>query len=122
MASNSREWSIPTPVRALLWWPATAFVLVMVAPDIAPVTIVASGALLVAVGGMVAAGAHRLREMRRAAASATTVGAAASTTAVTMAEVTAVVLDPTFGPEPYTDPPTVDFPVVDASIGASSAA
>ena len=32
MASEIREWSVPAPARALLWWPAISFVLVVVAP------------------------------------------------------------------------------------------
>lgn len=50
MAADTREWSIPAPLRALLWWPGTAFVLVMVAPDVATLSISVAGAALAAVG------------------------------------------------------------------------
>jgi len=36
MASEIREWSVPAPARALLWWPAISFVLVVVAPTPRP--------------------------------------------------------------------------------------
>lgn len=64
MVSNSREWSVPAPVRALLWWPGVSFVLVIVAPATIESTIVASGALLAVMGGFAAAAAERLREHR----------------------------------------------------------
>jgi len=62
---ETREWSVPAPVRTLLWWPAISFVLVVVAPDAATGVIVAAGAALAVLGGMLAALARRLR--RRAA-------------------------------------------------------
>jgi hypothetical protein len=61
MARESREWSIPAPVRALLWWPAISFVLVIVAPDAAVGAIVIAGAALALVGGLVAAATRRVR-------------------------------------------------------------
>jgi membrane associated rhomboid family serine protease len=61
MARESREWSIPAPVRALLWWPAISFVLVIVAPDAAVGAIVIAGAALALVGGLVAAATRRMR-------------------------------------------------------------
>lgn len=66
MASeSSRDWSVPTPVRALLWWPPVAFVLVTIRPEAAPVAIAAAGAVL-AVLGVVASAVTR-RQSRRAA-------------------------------------------------------
>jgi|GEM_PF-3538878 len=85
MGSKTREWSVPTPLRALLWWPAVSFVLVIVAPETAVGTIVASGALLVVIGGLLSTGAHRLRELRADAAAAavgSTGGAVADTATV----------------------------------------
>ena len=64
MASEIREWSVPAPVRALLWWPAIAFVLVVVAPDAATGGIVVSGAALAARRGVLAL-ARRLRPPAR---------------------------------------------------------
>lgn len=61
MARESREWSVPAPVRALLWWPATSFVLVILAPDAAVSSIAAAGALLAVVGALLSAAARRLQ-------------------------------------------------------------
>ena len=36
MAPETREWSVPAPVRTLLWWPAVSFVLVIVAAALTP--------------------------------------------------------------------------------------
>ena len=65
MAPDKREWSVPAPVRALLWWPGVAFVLVMVAPDAAAVGIAASGATLVTLGFVLPVVSRRLRRPRR---------------------------------------------------------
>jgi hypothetical protein len=59
VAGETREWSIPAPLRALLWWPPTAFVLVLVAPDVAAGVIALAGAALVALGTLAAAVARR---------------------------------------------------------------
>ncbi|MCU1662299.1 MAG: hypothetical protein QOI36_6083 [Pseudonocardiales bacterium] len=61
MARDAREWSVPAPVRALMWWPATAFVLVMIDPEAAATSIAAAGAGLVALGAVMPALARRLR-------------------------------------------------------------
>ena len=61
MAPETREWSVPAPLRTLLWWPAISFVLVIVAPDAATGAIVVAGAALALVGGLLAAIARRLR-------------------------------------------------------------
>ncbi len=50
MPSEIREWSVPAPVRALLWWPAISFVLVVVAPDAATGAIIGAGAVLALLG------------------------------------------------------------------------
>ncbi len=58
---ETHEWSVPAPVRTLLWWPAISFVLVIVAPDAATGLIVVAGAALALVGGLLAAIARRLQ-------------------------------------------------------------
>lgn len=67
MAPDKREWTVPAPLRALMWWPGIAFVLVMVAPDTAAVSIAASGVALVAVGTVLPLVTRRLRGPRRPA-------------------------------------------------------
>jgi hypothetical protein len=61
MAPQHHDWTVPAPLRALLWWPPVAFVLAMIDPSAAPATIAAAGAALAvfgvvgaAVGGAVA--------------------------------------------------------------------
>lgn len=66
MAPEKREWSVPGPIRALLWWPGVAFVLVMVAPESAAVGIAASGAALMVLGAVVPLASRRLRQSRSA--------------------------------------------------------
>jgi hypothetical protein len=66
MAPEKREWSVPGPIRALLWWPGVAFVLVMVAPESAAAGIAASGATLMALGAVVPVVSRRLRRPRPA--------------------------------------------------------
>ena len=64
MAPEKREWSVPGPIRALLWLPGVAFVLVMVAPEAAAVGIAASGAALMMLGAVVPIVSRRLRRPR----------------------------------------------------------
>jgi phosphatidylethanolamine-binding protein (PEBP) family uncharacterized protein len=64
MPSEIREWSIPTPVRALLWWPAISFVLVVVDPDAATGVIILAGAALALLGVLLPALARRQRRPR----------------------------------------------------------
>lgn len=66
MPPESREWSVPAPVRTLLWWPAISFVLVVVAPDAATGVIVGAGAALALLGGLLTAAARRLTRRRDA--------------------------------------------------------
>jgi hypothetical protein len=75
MASEHHDWTVPAPLRALLWWPPVAFVLAMVDPSAAPATIAVAGAVLAvlgvvgaAVGGAIA---RRLAARRVDAAPAT---------------------------------------------------
>lgn len=50
MVSETGEWSIPTPARALLWWPAVSFALVVVDPDAATGVIIGAGLVLALLG------------------------------------------------------------------------
>ncbi len=61
MPSQAREWSVPAPVRGLLWWPALSLVLVIVVPDAAIGSIIAAGAALAGFGGLLSALAKRVR-------------------------------------------------------------
>ena len=61
MAPEKREWSVPAPIRALLWWPGVAFVLVMVAPEAAATGIAASGVALMTIGAVAPLASRRLR-------------------------------------------------------------
>jgi hypothetical protein len=63
MAADKRDWSVPAPLRALLWWPGTAFVLVMIDPETAAGSIAASGAVLVALGALMPVLARRMRRL-----------------------------------------------------------
>jgi hypothetical protein len=64
MAPEKREWTVPAPIRALMWWPGVAFVLVMVAPESAAMGIAGSGAALMALGAVVPFASRRLRRPR----------------------------------------------------------
>lgn len=55
MASEPGEWTVPPVLRALLWWPAVSFVLVLVAPDAAAGSIALAGLALVTLGAAVTA-------------------------------------------------------------------
>jgi hypothetical protein len=66
MPSEIREWSVPAPVRALLWWPAIAFALVVIAPDAGVGAIIVAGGVLAAGGTLLSMAAGRLRRGRSA--------------------------------------------------------
>jgi hypothetical protein len=68
MAPETREWSVPAPVRALLWWPAISFVLVVLDPAAAIGVIAAAGLVLAVLGGLLAPAARRLGRRRKAQA------------------------------------------------------
>jgi len=59
MASDSPDWTVPAPFRALLWWPGIAFVLVLIAPDAAVGSIAAAGLALVTLGALMGAVGRR---------------------------------------------------------------
>jgi len=50
MVSEPLNWTVPAPLRALLWWPPVAFVLVLLEPTAAATTIPATGAALAVLG------------------------------------------------------------------------
>ncbi|WP_300018559.1 hypothetical protein [Pseudonocardia sp.] len=55
MAPDSPDWTVPAPVRALAWWPGVAFVLVLIAPDVAAASIASAGLVLVVLGALLEA-------------------------------------------------------------------
>jgi hypothetical protein len=67
-AQDKKEWSVPGPLRALLWWPGAAFVLVLVDPDNVAWTIATAGVVLVALGFLVPIALRKLRPVAVAAA------------------------------------------------------
>jgi hypothetical protein len=68
-AQDKKEWNVPGPLRALLWWPGVAFVLVLVDPANIAWTIGLAGLVLVGLGFVMP---PFLRRLRRVAARATT--------------------------------------------------
>lgn len=68
MAPDSSHWTVPAPLRALLWWPGVAFVLVLIAPDAAVGSIAVAGLVLVGLGAVLAAVGRRIRRATPAAA------------------------------------------------------
>jgi len=52
MAPEPRDWTVPVPLRALLWWPGVSFVLVLVAPEAATGSIALAGLVLVLLGAV----------------------------------------------------------------------
>lgn len=59
--AQTGEWSVPTPARALLWWPAVSFALVVIDPDAATGVIIGAGLVLALLGVTLPAVARRLR-------------------------------------------------------------
>ena len=55
MASEHHDWNVPAPLRALLWWPPVAFVLVMLDPSAAAGKVAVAGAALAVLGVLGAA-------------------------------------------------------------------
>lgn len=60
MASEYRDWTVPAPLRALLWWPPVAFVVALLDPSAAAGTIAAVGAALAVLGVLGAAVGRRI--------------------------------------------------------------
>ena len=61
MVCEPSDWNVPAPLRALLWWPPIAFVLVMLDPTAAAGTIAVAGAALAVLGVVGSAVARTLR-------------------------------------------------------------
>ncbi|MGI5128378.1 hypothetical protein ACQEVB_16320 [Pseudonocardia sp. CA-107938] len=61
MRRDAREWSIPDPLRALLWWPPVSLAIGIVAPDAAVVAIIVAGFVLALAGVLVHTVGTRLR-------------------------------------------------------------
>jgi hypothetical protein len=60
-AQNKKEWSVSGPLRALLWWPGVAFVLVLVDPDNIAWSIATAGVVLVILGFVTPFALRKLR-------------------------------------------------------------
>ena len=50
MVTEPHDWTVPAPLRALLWWPPLAFFLVLLWPTAAAGTIAVTGAALAVLG------------------------------------------------------------------------
>ncbi len=61
---RTSDWTIPAPVRALLWWPPVAFVLVVLAPHAAAEAVALAGAVLAVLGVVGAALGQRWARRR----------------------------------------------------------
>lgn len=70
MAPQHHDWSVPAPLRTLLWWPPVAFVVAMIDPSAAAGTIAATGAVLAVLGVLGAAVGRRLSRGARGAVAA----------------------------------------------------
>jgi hypothetical protein len=77
MVSEPHDWTVPTALRALLWWPPLAFLLVLLDPSAAAGTIAATGASLALLGAAGAAVDHAITRRRARRAPALTVAPAA---------------------------------------------
>jgi hypothetical protein len=50
MQVEHHDWNVPAPLRALLWWPPVAFLVVLLDPTAAAGTIAVVGAVLAVLG------------------------------------------------------------------------
>lgn len=91
-AQNKKEWSVSGPLRALLWWPGVAFVLVLVDPNNIAWSIATAGIVLVGLGFVVPIALRRLRPV--AAAAATRINQAAPTMEIDMPTMEIPAVDP----------------------------
>ena len=64
MVSEPHDWAVPAPLRALLWWPPLAFLLVLLWPTAAAGTIAVTGAALAVLGVAGAAAGHATTRRR----------------------------------------------------------
>jgi hypothetical protein len=60
MAPEHHDWTVPAPLRALLWWPPVAFVLALLDPTAAAWRIAVAGAALAVLGVLGGAVARRM--------------------------------------------------------------
>ena len=88
MVSEPHDWTVPAPLRALLWWPPLAFLLALLDPAAAAVSIAATGAGLAVLGSAGAAMGRAVtrRRARRTASPALTVAVAADSAVSLAAE------------------------------------
>jgi membrane protein implicated in regulation of membrane protease activity len=77
MQCESPDWTVPAPLRALLWWPPVALVVAVIEPSAAAGSIAAAGAVLAVLGVLVAAVGRAVarRHGGRASASVTALAA-----------------------------------------------
>lgn len=66
MVSEPHDWTVPAPLRALLWWPPLAFLLVLLEPAAAALSIAAAGAALAVLGAVGTTVGHLLTRRRTA--------------------------------------------------------
>lgn len=52
MTPEGHDWTVPASLRALLWWPPVAFVVALLNPSAAAVTIAVAGAALAVLGAL----------------------------------------------------------------------
>jgi hypothetical protein len=71
-AQDKKEWTVPGPLRALLWWPGVAFVLVLIDPANVAWTIALAGVVLVGLGFVLPVLMRKLRTAAVAAAATAT--------------------------------------------------
>jgi hypothetical protein len=69
MVSEPHDWTVPAPLRALLWWPPLAFFVVLLDPSAAAGTIAATGAALAVLGTVGTAVGHAFTRRRASRAS-----------------------------------------------------
>ena len=55
MVPEPGDWTVPAPLRTLLWWPLAAFVLAILRPSSAAAVITATGVGLAVLGALAAA-------------------------------------------------------------------
>jgi len=47
---ESQPWTLPAPIRALVWWPPVALLLFVITPEAAPWAVALAGAVLAVLG------------------------------------------------------------------------
>jgi hypothetical protein len=64
MVSEPHDWTVPAPLRALLWWPPLAFLLVLLEPTAGALSIAATGAALAVLGAVGTTVGHMMTRRR----------------------------------------------------------